>query len=66
MLADRDEAEIVKAAERGQVRARESRVGHVEVSLRMASVGTSILRETSTPTPPTPSSPGYTLVREEP
>ena len=30
-LADGDEAELVEAAERGQVRGRESRVEHVEV-----------------------------------
>jgi hypothetical protein len=47
-LPDHDKAEFVEAAERRQVRARKSRVGHVEVFQRMVSVGTSILRETST------------------
>ena len=37
-------AELVEAAERGQVRGRERRVVHVEV-FRMGSVGTSILED---------------------
>jgi hypothetical protein len=38
-------AELVEAAERGQVRDRERRVVHVEVFRRMGSVGTSILED---------------------
>ena len=41
MLADDLEAELIEAGERGQVRASEGSVGHVEV-FRMGSVRTSI------------------------
>jgi hypothetical protein len=61
-LPDGLKAELVEAAERGQVRGRERRVVQVEVFRRMGSVGTSILedldaypRTTSRPTT-TPSS----------
>jgi hypothetical protein len=65
MLPDDDEAELVQTAERGQVRADEGSVGHVEV-FQMGGVGTSILGR------PRPSSPerratcDYTLNCEEP
>lgn len=65
MLADGTQPEIVQAAEQRQIRWEESRLGHVEV-FRMGSVGTSILRGTSTPIRPTTRSTDYTLVREEP
>ena len=41
-LADHDQAELIQAAERGQVRAAEGSVRHVEV-FQMGGVGTSIL-----------------------
>lgn len=44
-LRPRRQAELVEAAERGQVRDRERRVVHVEVFRRMGSVGTSILED---------------------
>src|SRR5215212_1985864 len=42
MLADHDQAELIQAAERGQVRAAEGSVRHDEV-FQMGGVGTSIL-----------------------
>ncbi|WP_246075897.1 LysR substrate-binding domain-containing protein [Brevibacterium jeotgali] len=65
VLSDGLETELVEAAERGQAGRIKSRVGHVEV-FRMGSVGTSIFRETSTPTRTATRSTDYTLVREEP
>jgi hypothetical protein len=61
MLPDGFEAELVQAAERGQVRGRECSVDHRRGLLEMASVGTSIFRETSTPTRPPRRSDRYTL-----
>ena len=65
VLPYRLEAELIEAAEQGQIWCKESRLGHVEV-FRMGSVRTSILRETSTPIPSATRSTDYTLVREEP
>lgn len=65
MLPDSFEAELVESAERGQAGRSEGSVEHVEV-FRMDSVGTSILRETSTPTTPSTTSDDYTLKRQEP
>ena len=65
VLSDGLETELVEAAERGQAGRIKSRVGHVEV-FRVGSVGTSIFRETSTPTRTATRSTDYTLVREEP
>ncbi|MGP5414262.1 hypothetical protein, partial [Brachybacterium paraconglomeratum] len=59
-------AELVETGERSQVRAREGSVDHRRGLLEMASVGTSILMETSTPTRPSTRSGGYTLNCEEP
>jgi hypothetical protein len=64
-LTDGAEAELVEAAERGQVRANEGSVEHVEV-FQMDNVRTPILRETSTPTPPPAHSTDYTPLRGEP
>ena len=65
VLPYRLEAELIEAAEQGQIWCKESRLGHVEV-FRMGSVRTSILRETSTPIRSATRSTDYTLVREEP
>ncbi len=64
-LSDGLEAELVETAERGQVRANEGSVIHVEV-LRMGSVRTSILGGPRPLSSDRRAQPDYTLSREEP
>lgn len=68
-LAGDLQAEIIKAAERGQVRAAEAprggSVGHVEV-FRMGGVGTSIFGRPRRLSPDRRASVRYTLIWEEP
>ncbi len=64
-LSDGLEAELVETAERGQVRANEGSVIHVEV-LRMGSVRTSILGGPRPLSSDRRAQPDYTLSCEEP
>ena len=54
-LPRHDQTQAVQASEGRQIRGSEGSVSHVEV-LQMGGVGTSITRETSTPTPTQPAS----------
>lgn len=65
MLAHDDQAETVEPAERGQIGLGEGSVVHVEV-FWMASVGTSIIRGSRSPSPPGPRPATYTLIRKDP
>jgi len=65
MLPEDDKPEAVQAAERGQVRANEGNVGHVEV-VRMGSVRTPILGRPRPSPRDRRAHPGHTLICEEP